>query len=74
MKVRYKFPNVENGYICDGYTELVVKDGIFEIEEAELTEAAKILIAAHGGELVKSKAKPKRKNKPVELQKDNEVK
>jgi hypothetical protein len=61
--MKYKF-QIENGSIYDGNFEIIIKDYIAEIDNP--TEAMKIVIEAHGGQLeVEEKPKKKRKVKSV---------
>lgn len=71
--MKYQF-QIENGYLAEGSTEIVIKDYITEIEEKDLTPAIKLLIEAHGGQLVDEKSKKKRKVKPVKWSKEEVAK
>lgn len=60
MKYKFQF---QNGNISEGSHTIFIKDGIAEIEK-DPTPGLKLLIQAHGGELVEDdKPKPQRKVK-----------
>ncbi len=57
---QYKF-QFQNGNISEGSNTLYIKDGIAEVED--LTPATKLLIAAHGGQLVEPEPKRRKATK-----------
>jgi hypothetical protein len=67
--MKYQF-QIENGYIAEGSVDIAIKNYIAEIEEDDLAPAIKLLIEAHGGQLIEEKSKKKRKVKPAKLQQE----
>jgi hypothetical protein len=67
--MKYQF-QIENGYIAEGSVDIIIKNYTAEIEEDDLTPATKLLIEAHGGQLIEEKPKGKRKAKPVKWQEE----
>lgn len=62
MKYKFQF---QNGNISEGSNTIYIRDGIAEVGE-DLTPGLKLLIEAHGGQLVEEQAKTKARRESVE--------
>jgi len=61
MKVKYRFDQMDNASLYDGDNEILVVNGMAEIDP---TEALKLLAESHGGMLVEAKPEPEPEPEP----------
>jgi hypothetical protein len=65
----YEF-QIENGNLSEGSFDIFIANHIAKIVKHKITPATKLLIEAHGGQLIEEKPKGKRKAKPVKWQEE----
>lgn len=63
MTKKFRF-EMENGHLYEGSLEIVVRNGVAEIEESDINPDVLLLIKVNGGqEVIGKKPKPKRSGK-----------